>query len=232
MSHRLQMCLPQSRPLPASLAPTQLWLAVSSLRQSPCQCSSPPLVRGHCLPGHHICQPLAAVDGGRAESQRARTLSGNTSTHPPLSPLDPALHPPAGGDVTAWAYSLANTAKTTTFIANQPFTPTDGAGTTTDPYTVDLTIPGLPDGVYLVSVTATTATGSANSNWSPPVVLGTPPAPTIAAVSSTPQNVTIKVTTLQTVTVSARRARAAKSITIRGGSTAASQPKLFTVTLK
>lgn len=161
-----------------------------------------------------------------------RVITFMSNTRPPFSPPDPGPHPPAGGDVTAWSYSLANNAKTTTFITNQPFTPTDGAGTTTDPYTVELSIPGLPDGVYLVSVTATTATGSATSNWSPPVALGTPPAPTIAGVTSTVQNVTIKVTTVQTVTVGARAARAAKSVTIRGGSTAASQPSLFTVTLK
>ena len=94
-----------------------------------------------------------------------------------------------------------------------------------------LTIANIPDGVYTVTVTATTATGSATSNWSPPVVLGTPPAPTVTGVTSTPQSMTLRVTTPQTVTVGARSARSLGG-TITGGVTTASQPALFTVTLK
>ncbi len=159
--------------------------------------------------------------------------------HAPAQLITPWSHPhhigslsSAGGDVTAWAYSLANTAKTVAFVLNQPFTPTDGDGSTTDPYTATLTIPNIPDGVYVVAVTATTATGSATSNWSPQVALGTPPLPTIASVVSHPGDVTIKVTTPQTVTVAARAAKTTKSISIRAGTTAASQPTVFTVTLK
>ncbi|PRW20918.1 fibronectin type III domain-containing [Chlorella sorokiniana] len=173
---------------------------------------------------------IAAISG-----TDSTVVSGVTTQTINLS----VLKPRAGGEVTAWAYSLWNTARTVPFITSQPFTPTDGDGTTIDPYTAVLTIPNLPDGVYRVTVTATTATGSATSNFSPQVALGTPPTPTVTAVTSTTQNVTVRVSVPQTVTVAARNAKsntkantkAAKSISIAAGTTAASQPTVFTVTL-
>ncbi|PRW20837.1 Ig-like domain repeat [Chlorella sorokiniana] len=173
---------------------------------------------------------IAAISG-----TDSTVVSGVTTQTINLS----VLKPTAGGEVIAWAYSLWNTARTVPFITKQPFTPTDGDGTTIDPYTAVLTIPNLPDGVYRVTVTATTATGSATSNFSPQVALGTPPTPTVTAVTSTTQNVTVRVSVPQTVTVAARNAKsttkantkAAKSISIAAGTTAASQPTVFTVTL-
>lgn len=138
---------------------------------------------------------------------------------------------PAGGEVTAWSFSLLNSARSATFISNRPFTASDGEGTTTDPYTATLTIANIPDGVYAVTVMATTATGSATSNSSPLVALGTPPTPTIIGVTSTAQNVTVRVTVPQTVTVAARTARSLGAAIV-GGTTTASQPSLFAVTLR
>lgn len=169
---------------------------------------------GTLLPAWHLLQ-----------AREPPNLHSTTASHADFHPL-------AGGDVTAWAFTLANSAKSVAFISKQPFTPTDGDGTTTDPYSAELNIAYIPDGVYVVSVTATTATGSATSNWSPPVMLGTPPALTIVSVVSHPQDVTIKVTTPQTVAIAARAARSTISVAIRSGSTAASQPTVFTVTLK
>lgn len=133
----------------------------------------------------------------------------------------------AGGEVTAWSFSLWNSAKNFAFIQNRAFTPSDGDGTATDPYIATLTIPSIPDGLYTVTVAATTATGTNSSLWSPPVALGTPPAPSIVGATGSDQAVTLSIRVAQAVTVPANAAAG-----IRSGTTAASQPTFFTVTLR
>lgn len=129
--------------------------------------------------------------------------------------------------MTAWSFSLWNSAKRFAFIQNRAFTPSDGDGTTTDPYTATLTIPSIPDGLYTVTVAATTATGTNSSLWSPAVALGTPPAPSIVGATGSNQAVTLTIRVAQAVTVPANAAAG-----IRSGTTAASQPTVFSVTLR
>ena len=179
---------------------------------------------GECaLPGCSLGLNGAQWVAGMGNNGVRQCWAGLATTLNSLLP--PSL--PAGGEVTAWAFSLWNSARNFAFIQNRAFTPSDGEGTTTDPYTASLTLSGIPDGVYTVTVTVTTATGTNTSTHSPAVVLGTPPAPSINAASGSAQAVTLSITVPQTVAVAANAAAG-----IRAGTTTASQPTVFTVTLR
>ncbi|PRW20946.1 fibronectin type III domain-containing [Chlorella sorokiniana] len=160
---------------------------------------------------------IASITGADSDDS-----SGTITQTISLSVLKPAM----GGAVTGWTFSLRNSAKNFAFISNRAFTPSDGDGTSTDPYTATLTIPGIPDGVYTVTVAATTATGTNTSVYSPPVVLGTPPTPSVVGVTGSRTAITLSVRVPQAVTVPANAAAG-----IRTGTTTASQPSIFTVTL-
>lgn len=149
-----------------------------------------------------------------------------TPCAPDVPPAPPPAPTSAGGEPTGWTYSLWNAARTVALIEGRTLRFAGGDGSLTSPFTADITLPGVPDGIYILTVAVTTATGGATSDPSRPVTLGVPGTPTVASVASGLDTVTLLVTMPQAVAVPTG------GLVTRAGSTSASQPSMFTVTLR